>query len=384
MHLADDLQPEEELTTADRLWAVHWPLLIFATLIAAVGAAMLYSIAGGTTSPWAERHVVRFLLGLTLIFAIAAVPLRVWLALAYPLYAIGLTLLALVPLVGVEFGGAQRWLPLGPLTFQPSEIMKIVLILALARYFQWIPLDRLSHPSFLLPPLAMIVVPLILVLPQPDLGTSLLLAGAGVAILFLAGVSWFYFAGGLVLLAGAMPIIWANLRDYQKERVLTFLEPGRDPLGQGYQIFQSKIALGSGGMSGRGFMNGTQAQLDFLPEKHTDFIFTTLAEETGFVGSVVLLALYAGLFTLLFIMAARCANHFGRLIIAGVSVMIAMHTFVNMAMVTGIIPVVGAPLPLVSYGGTSMIATMVALGLAANAYGHRRSRISRRDMRALW
>lgn len=383
-HGFEPLHTQGDMTTADRLWSIHWPLIFCTAMIAAIGAAMLFSIAGGSTTPWAERHIVRLLIGLTLICLITAVPMRVWMALAYPAYAFGLGLLVLVALIGVEKGGAQRWLPLGALTFQPSEVMKIVLVLALARYFQWVPFDRLSRPLYVIIPLAMIAIPVALILKQPDLGTSTLLAGAGVAILFLAGVSWFYFVGGAVALAGLLPLIWANLHDYQKQRVFTFLEPERDPLGQGYQIFQSQIALGAGGVSGRGFMNGTQSQLDFLPEKHTDFIFTTFAEEMGFVGSVVLLALYSGLFLLLFIMAMRCASHFARLMAAGAAVMVALHTFVNMAMVTGLIPVVGAPLPLVSYGGTSMIATMIALGFASNAYAHRRVRIARRDMRALW
>ena len=361
-----------------------WLMLAVASAIAATGAVMLYSVAGGSFSPWAERHVLRFMAGIAGIFLIAAIPLRAWMALAYPIYLTALGLLVAVLISGQEIAGAQRWIAVAGISFQPAELMKVALILALAKYFQWIPMRRVSHPLWMVPPLVMTALPLALILKQPDLGTALLLTGTGLAILFLAGVSWYYFvAGSVVAIAGA-PLLWTQLHDYQRQRIMTFLDPDLDPLGKGYQIFQSKIAFGAGGVSGQGLMNGTQSQLDFLPEKHTDFIFTMLAEELGFVASVGLLALYGLLFVLLFVIASRCRSHFARLLAAGTGAMIFTHMFVNMAMVMGLLPVVGAPLPLVSYGGTAMFSTLFALGLAANAAVHREEFFDRKRLHPLW
>jgi len=320
---------------------------------------------------------------LAVVFAISAVPLRALMSAAYPSYLLALAVLAAVPLFGLEMGGAQRWLSIGGVVFQPAEMMKVALILALARYFQWVPLNRVSHPLWTLIPVLMIALPLALILDQPDLGTAILVAGAGLSILFLAGVSWHYFAAGVLAVVGGAPLLWSQLHDYQRQRILVFLEPDRDPLGKGYQIFQSKIAFGSGGVSGQGLTNGTQSQLDFLPEKHTDFISTMLAEELGFFGSVSLLVLYAVLFLILFVIAARCRSHFARLLAAGTGTMIFIHMFVNMAMVMGLLPVVGAPLPLVSYGGTSMFSVLVAIGLAVNASVHRAQAFERTEIHPL-
>jgi len=375
---------KRQFKLTEKLILINWPFLLLIAAITSFGVAALYSVAGGALDPWASRHVVRFCLGLALLFAVAVSDIRWWLRAAYPLYLVALILLALVMVIGVESGGAKRWLGYGELTFQPSEMMKIALILALARYYQWLPPEKVSWPHALLVPLAMIGAPVLLALAQPDLGTAMLFAVVGSGLLFLAGVSWIYYLGGVVGVIVVLPHIWERLHDYQKERVLTFIDPERDPLGSGYHILQSKIAIGSGGLMGKGFMQGTQAQLNFLPEKHTDFIFTMFAEEMGFIGAASLLALY--LLVLLFIayMALRCRSSFARLVAAGIGLCLFTYVFINVAMVTGLVPVVGVPLPLVSYGGTSMVTMMVGLGFVLNAHVNRQVRIRREELGPLW
>ncbi|MEQ1719059.1 MAG: rod shape-determining protein RodA, partial [Hyphomicrobium sp.] len=345
-----------------KLWHVHWPVVLVAGLIAAIGCAALYSVAGGSFQPWAERHAMRFLVAVAILLTMSMVRPQVWLRASYPAYVLALAALALVPLVGTEALGARRWLDLAGVTFQPSELMKLALIAALARYYQWLPLDRVSRPQWMVIPLLMIAVPVVLTLRQPDLGTAVLFAVVGMTLMFLAGVSVFYFLAGGAGAVAAMPLIWASLHEYQRRRIETFLNPDLDPLGAGYHIAQSKIAIGSGGLSGKGYLLGTQSQLDFVPEKHTDFIVTILGEEWGFAGLAVLLVLFAVLLLLIISMAWRCQNRFGRLVIAGSAVSLFVYVFINVAMVTGLVPVVGIPLPLVSYGGTSMLTLMIGLG----------------------
>jgi rod shape determining protein RodA len=359
-----------ELTIGQKLLRVHWVSLAVMALITSIGLASLYSIADGSFSPWAERHVVRFLAGLGFILLMAVIPREVWLTLAYPGYLVAVLLLAAVMFFGSEAGGARRWLSIGGVTFQPSEFMKVGLIVALARYYQWCG-PRMSQPLMVIPPLCLIAAPVGLTLLQPDLGTAVLLVVLGVGLMFLAGVHILYFLGSGLLVGAMLPYVWSSLHDYQRKRVEVFLNPEGDPLGAGYHIAQSKIALGSGGMTGRGFMQGTQSQLNFLPEKRTDFIFTMFAEEWGFVGSTVLLVLFGLLILMLLIMAARCVSPFARLVIAGTSGMIFIYMFINVAMVSGLVPVVGVPLPLVSYGGTSMMTIMLSMGLAMCVYVHR-------------
>ena len=376
--------PAPKLNLSKKLLLLNWPFLLLVTAIVLVGAAALYSVAGGSLDPWASRHVVRFCFGLALLFAVAFSDIRWWLRGAYPLYLAALLLMLLVPLIGVESGGARRWLGYGEFSFQPSEMMKMALVLALARYYQWLPPEKIWRPDALIPPALMIGLPLLLALAQPDLGTALLFAVIGAGLLFLAGVSWFYFGAVIVGIVVALPHAWEKLHDYQRERVLTFIDPERDPLGSGYHILQSKIAIGSGGFAGKGFMQGTQAQLNFLPEKHTDFIFTMFAEEMGFIGAVALLALY--LLTLVFItyMALRCRSTFARLVAAGMGLCLFTYVFINVAMVTGLVPVVGVPLPLVSYGGTSMLTMIVGLGFVLNAHVNRKVTFRREEAGALW
>ena len=357
---------------------LNWPLALLLVAAAAVGFVMLTSVAGGTLSTWAEPQMKRFALGLVGMVAVAMVPIWFWRNMSLLAYLVSLALLVAVALIGVEGKGAQRWLDLGAMRIQPSELAKITLVMMLAAYYDWLPVSRVSRPLWVLLPVGLILVPVGLVLRQPDLGTSLLLVLGGGAMMFLAGVHWAYFATLLALGAGAVAAVvmsrgtdWQLLETYQYRRIDTFLDPGTDALGAGYHITQSKIALGSGGWTGRGFMQGTQSRLNFLPEKHTDFIFVTLAEEFGFVGSVWLLALYG--LIVVFCVAAALANRdrFSSLLILGVAMTFFLYFTVNMAMVTGLIPVVGVPLPLVSYGGSAMLVLMLGFGLVQSAHVHK-------------
>jgi len=353
---------------SDRIWSVYWPLIVLIVCIATLGIIALWSVAGGSFTPYAERQTLRFLFGLALLFAISAVPIRIWMTMAYPAYLAALVALIAVWQVGFEMGGAKRWINLGGFSVQSSELMKVALVLMLARYYQMLPPSKVSHPFWVGLPLVFIIIPIALVLKQPDLGTAILIASVGLTMMFLAGVSWFYWIALSIGGAISAPYIWETLRPYQKERVLTFLDPDRDPLGAGYHILQSKIALGSGGFSGRGLMQGTQSQLNFLPERHTDFLFAVFAEEAGFAGAASLLGLYLVTALVLMSMAVRCKSQFARLLASGAAIALIIYTIVNVAMVIGMLPVVGAPLPLFSYGGTSMLTTMVLIGLAMSAY----------------
>jgi rod shape determining protein RodA len=375
--------PDEPRTIAQKLMSVHWPVLIVTCLIAGIGMASLYSVAGGQFNPWAERHALRFVIGLAMVMVIAVVSLRFWITLAYPVYFLALGLLALVPVLGVDVLGARRWIAFAGVQFQPSELMKVALVLMLARYYQWLPANLVSRPKWVVLPLLAIMAPVALTLKQPDLGTAVLFAAVGLALMFLAGVSVLYFIGGAVAIGLGFPLIKSRLHDYQLRRIEIFLDPDKDPLGAGYHITQSKIALGSGGLSGKGYMQGTQSQLNFLPEKHTDFIFTMFGEEWGFIGVVWLLVFYGVLLMLILSMAFSCRNQFGRLLIAGAALVIFIYAFINMAMVTGLVPVVGVPLPLVSYGGTSMTTIMFGVGLAMCGFVHRNTSIRRQDLGAI-
>jgi rod shape determining protein RodA len=312
-----------------------------------------------------------------LAIVIALVDIKKLFKISYPIYGIVLLLLVAVEIVGEINKGAQRWIDLGIVQLQPSELMKLALVLALARYFHAAYLDEVRRPLFLVPPVLMILLPVALVLKQPDLGTALMLGMIGTAMLFLGGVALWKFLAAGALAAAALPIAWSHLHDYQRQRVYTFLDPESDPLGAGYHIIQSKIAIGSGGLWGRGYLQGSQAQLSFLPEKHTDFAFTMLAEEAGFVGAVAVLALVLAITLAGTAIALRAESHFGRLLAAGVTCNFTLYAVINVAMVTGLIPVVGVPLPLVSYGGTAMLTVMIGLGLLLNAQVNRDTPIPR-------
>jgi rod shape determining protein RodA len=322
---------------------------------------------------------VRFVIGLVLMLAVAVIDIRIWLRYAYVIYLTGLGLLVAVELGGLAGMGAQRWIHLGLITIQPSELMKLAIVLALARYFHSGSVDDIRRPLFLVVPLIMVAMPSALVLRQPDLGTALMLIISGAVIFFLAGVRLLQF--GLVGLLGLVsaPVVWQFLHAYQKKRVLSFLNPENDPLGAGYHIIQSKIALGSGGVFGKGFLLGTQSHLNFLPEKQTDFIFTMLAEEFGLVGGLALLGLYVLLLIYGFAISLRCRNQFGRLLGMGVTTIFFLYVFINIAMVMGLLPVVGVPLPLISYGGTAMVTLLFGFGLLMCVYIHRDVSIGRRS-----
>ncbi|MDJ0823040.1 MAG: rod shape-determining protein RodA [Paracoccaceae bacterium] len=357
---------------------LNWPLIVLLTAVASIGFLMLYSVAGGSFSPWAEPQMKRYALGMTLMFIVAMVPIWFWRNVAFLAYSVAFVLLIAVELFGTVGMGAQRWIDLGFMRLQPSELMKITLVMLLAAYYDWLPIQKTSRPLWVLLPVLIILLPTALVLGQPDLGTAILLLTAGGLMMFLAGVHWAYFAS--VVAAGGAGIWavlqsrgteWQLLKDYQFRRIDTFLDPSSDPLGAGYHITQAKIAMGSGGWTGRGFMQGTQSRLNFLPEKHTDFIFNTLAEEFGFIGGVSLLLLYVLVLIFCITSALQNRDRFASLMTLGIGLTFFLFFAVNMSMVMGLAPVVGVPLPLVSYGGSAMLVLMVAFGLVQSAHIHR-------------
>lgn len=357
---------------------VNWALVVLLAATASIGFLMLYSVAGGRLEVWAEPQMKRFAVGMVGMLAIGFVPIWFWRNVSALAYFGALVLLVAVELFGDIGKGAQRWLDLGPIRLQPSELMKVSLVLFLAAYYDWLDIRKVSRPLWVLIPVAIILVPTFLVLKQPDLGTAIMLLAGGGFVMFVAGVSFWYFGTVVALVVALVFTVfesrgteWQLIKDYQFRRIDTFLDPGSDPLGAGYNITQAQIALGSGGWAGKGFMQGTQSRLNFLPEKHTDFIFTTLAEEFGFIGAVSLLVLY--LLILVFCISSALANRdrFSALLIFGIAGTFFLFFTVNMGMVTGLMPVVGAPLPLVSYGGTAMIILLAAFGLVQSAHIHR-------------
>ncbi|WP_204115473.1 rod shape-determining protein RodA [Shimia biformata] len=357
---------------------LNWPLILLIMAVASTGFLMLYSVAGGSFSPWVEPQLKRFVMGLVLMLFVAMVPIWFWRNISVVAYLGTLVLLILVEIMGSVGMGAQRWIDLGFMRLQPSELMKITLVMLLAAYYDWLPLPRTSRPIWVAIPVLIILIPTALVLRQPDLGTSILLLAGGGMVMFMAGVHWAYFAAVIGMGVGLVTAVfqsrgteWQLLKDYQYRRIDTFLDPASDPLGAGYHITQSKIALGSGGWTGRGFMQGTQSRLNFLPEKHTDFIFTTLAEEFGFVGAFSLLSLYALIVVFCIASALMNRDRFSSLLTLGIAATFFLFFAVNMSMVMGLAPVVGVPLPLVSYGGSAMLVLMVAFGLVQSAHVHR-------------
>jgi rod shape determining protein RodA len=356
----------------------HWPLALLLAAVSCAGFLMLFSVSGGNFSQWAEPQLIRFGIGIVAMIIIGFTPISVWRSLSVPAYIIGLALLVFVEYFGSTGKGAQRWIDLGFMQLQPSELMKIALVMVIALYYDWLDEYRVSKPQWLLPPLLLTAIPMAFVLNQPDLGTAILLAGGAGVVMLLAGVSLWYFAGAIGSIAGLVwAVIWSKgtefqiLKDYQYRRIETFLDPSSDPLGSGYHITQSKIALGSGGFSGRGYMEGTQSRLNFLPEKHTDFIFTTLAEEFGFMGGMTLLVLYILIILCCYVTAMQNRNRYASLLTLGVAATFFFYFSVNMLMVMGLAPVVGVPLPLVSYGGSAMLVLLGAFGLVQSAHIHR-------------
>jgi rod shape determining protein RodA len=365
------------LSWNEKLLEINWPLVLVIGVIACIGFAMLYSVAGGHFSPWASKQMMRFCIGLVLLLAAAMVDIRVWMALAYPLYALCLVLLVVVQVAGHTGLGAQRWIDLGPIQLQPSELMKIALVLALSRFLHGLGVEDVSKPFRLLIPLAMIGIPAALVLMQPNLGTATILVMDGISLLFLAGLSWWWILPTVGAVAAAVPIGWQFLHDYQKRRVLTFLNPQNDALGAGWNISQAEIAIGSGGVTGKGFLQGTQSQLNFLPEKETDFIFTSVGEEFGLLGCIGLLLLFAVVIGYGVRIAMSSRSQFGRLLALGLTLNFFFYVMINGLMVMGLIPVVGIPMPLLSYGGTAMLTVMFGFGVLMSVHVHRLVEIPR-------
>lgn len=361
-----------------KLLYLNWPIVFLLIAVACAGFLMLFSVAGGSTEPWMGRQLERFIAGMIMMLMVAMVPIWFWRNVAGAAYGIALVLLVAVEFVGVERNGSQRWLDLGVMDLQPSELMKITLVMLLAAYYDWLPTNKTSRPLWVLIPIILILVPTYLILKQPDLGTSLLLLIGGAAVMFVAGVHWAYFASVLATgVAGIVAVFrskgtpWQILQDYQYRRIDTFLDPSNDPLGAGYHITQAKIAFGSGGWTGRGFMQGTQSRLNFLPEKHTDFIFTTLAEEFGFIGAITLLTLYVLIVVFCVASAMTNKDRFAALLTLGVAMTFFLFFAINMAMVTGLAPVVGVPLPMVSYGGSAMLVLLLGFGMVQSAHVHK-------------
>jgi len=369
-----DAQP----TIRQKLLRLNWELVLLIVLTASIGFAMLYSAANGNFDPWASRQISRFSVGLAMMLVVALIDIRFWLRASYPIYGLCLALLAAVEIMGSIGMGAQRWLDLGFFQLQPSEVMKIAVILALARYFHGFDVDEAGRLRNLWIPVLIVVAPIALVLRQPDLGTAMVVAMVGGSMFWLGGARLWQFGVVAAGVAAAVPVAWQFLHAYQKQRIFTFLNPENDPLGSGYHILQSKIALGSGGMFGKGFLEGTQSHLNFLPEKQTDFIFTMLAEEFGLIGGVGLIALYGLLIAYGIFIAFRCRGQFARLLAMGLSVNFFLYVFINIAMVMGILPVVGVPLPLISYGGTAMLTVLIGFGLIMSCWLHRDMHINRR------
>lgn len=354
---------QRQRSLLQRVRGLNWLMIAILVSIAGIGCAMLYSVAGGDWSPWASRQALRFGMAFVLMLAIAVTNLRFWMAFAYPAFYIGLLMLIAVEFIGTTGMGGMRWLDLGVIRVQPSELMKVAVVLALARYYHGVSLEEARKLKSLIIPAFLIFVPSVLIIRQPDLGTTILLVAGGIAIIFMAGMkSWLFWLGGIGGIA-AIPIGWRFLHDYQKDRVLIFLNPERDPLGAGYQITQAKIAAGSGGMFGKGYLNGTQSHLNFLPEMKTDFIFSVLLEEFGMMGGAIIISLYMILLTYALMVAVSCRNQFGRLLAMGLAFTLFLYVFINIGMVMGLLPVVGVPLPMVSYGGSAMLTMMIAYGL---------------------
>jgi rod shape determining protein RodA len=364
------LRPEPSFGFGSKFWSVNWLYVVLLCALAGVGYVAQYS-AGGGPKAYANDHIIRFCGSLVMMLAIAMIDIRWIEKLAWPLYFVALGLLGAVLRFGHVGKGAERWINLAGIQWQPSELMKIALVVALASWFRKADRDQLGHPLFLLPPVLAILVPMGLILKEPNLGTAFITGVLGVTVFIAAGVRLWILGGGLAAVAAALPVAYHHLHDYQRARITTFLHPESDPLGAGYNIIQSKIALGSGGMWGKGFMQGTQGHLNFLPEKQTDFIFTIIGEEFGMMGSFAVLALLAVIVGGAFAMALRIRHQFGRLLGVGLATNIFMYVFVNLAMVMGVIPVGGVPLPLVSHGGSAMITVMFGFGLLMSAWVHR-------------
>ena len=367
-------RPGERERLSVKLAQIDWRFTALLCVIAGIGALMLYSVGKLSWEPWAAKHLIRFGVCIVLMLGLSLVSLKWWFRLSYPVYFLALLMLAMVEIPGLGYTamGATRWLDIGVTRIQPSEIMKIGLVLGLARWYHSATAQEARFHWKLIVPAAMVGMPFILVAHQPDLGSAMLIGLTGGAIMFMAGLSWkIIAAGGLAAVVTVPPYILFGMHEYQRHRILTFLNPEGDPSGSGYHIMQSKIALGSGGLLGKGYGLGSQSQLEFLPEKHTDFIFAAVSEEFGFVGSFTVIATYVAIILIALRIASLSHSHFGRLGAAGMTATFALYVLINGAMVMGLAPVVGVPMPLLSYGGTVMVTVMIGFGLVMSTRVHR-------------
>ena len=355
---------QSRLTFRDKVFAMDYILIISILILGIISMFAMYSTDGGNFAYHTSSHILRFIVFFFLFLIISFFQVRFWFQSSTLIYLIFFLLLLGVKYFGLTSSGSQRWINLYVINLQPSELMKIGLILFLAKYYHRIPVAEINQPKYLLLPLAALIAPVLLVVSQPDLGTAILIATGGIIVAWLAGIKFKFFAYISILFLALAPIAISFLKPYQKERILTFLNPDRDPLGAGYQIIQSKIAIGSGGLFGKGFLNGSQSYLDFLPEKHTDFIFTLFSEEFGFFGSVFILLLYSLILSRIIKIGHETRSNFGKLYCYGFAGAFFIYVVVNMGMVLGLLPIVGAPLPIMSYGGSSMLAIMIGLGIA--------------------
>ena len=363
-------------STIAKLQSINYPLLVLIIILFFIGLAALYSISNGNFYSWPLKHSQRFILGLIIFFMVILFDLRIIFGYAYVIFFLSIISLAVIPLIGIESNGATRWISIAGISLQPSEFVKYTLILALAKYFHSINNDS-NFIKTLIIPLIITTIPVLLVITQPDLGTALIILLGGISLFWISGLSYKYFIVGGFAIICSLPVLWQYLKEYQKDRVLTFFNPERDPLGNGYHIMQSKIALGSGGIFGKGYMEGTQSHLNFLPEMQTDFIFTMLGEEFGFLGTLILLLIYAALIMISIRLALKSRSLFSKYLSLGVCNVFFIYVFVNIGMVTGLLPVVGVPLPFISYGGSSMLAVMFGFGLLMNCYINRNTIIEK-------
>ena len=371
-------RPGERDRLSVKVREIDWTLIVLLSVVAGTGVAMLYSIAGGHWQPWAADQLIRYAVVLVMALGLALVHPKWWFRAAYPMYAVLLLMVMAVDFtpLGYVAGGARNWLNLGFIRIQPAEFMKLGLVLALARWYHNQTAQEARFSWKLIVPAAMIGVPFLLVAKQPDLGSAMIIGLTGAAVMFVAGLSWKIIAtGGVIAAVGTPLFVMFGMHDYQRNRVLTFLDPTKDPSGTGYNIIQSKIALGSGGVLGKGYGLGSQSQLEFLPERHTDFIFSTVAEEFGFVGSFSLLLCYVGIILIGLRIASLSHSHFGRIAASGMVAFFALFVLINGAMVMGLAPVVGVPMPLLSYGGSSMMTIMFGFGLVLSTRVHRYSEL---------
>lgn len=341
-------------------------LLSIIVLLCIIGTTMQYSAGGGHWNPYAFSYIIKSIIAIIILFLVYKIDLKIIFLVTDAFYILSLLVLFLVDVIGETRLGAQRWIDLGIFVIQPSEIMKIAIILMLAKHFHKFSISQVGKLRFYIPPIIISILPFVLVFLQPDLGTGVIILSISFTLFYLSGFRTMYFFIISSLLILTLPLIWLLLHDYQKNRILTFINPERDPLGTGYHIIQSKIGIGSGGFTGKGYLSGTQSQLDFLPEKQTDFIFTLLSEEFGFIGGVFLIILYSSIIFIGYQMAVKCQHRFGQMVIVGCITMLFVYVFINIGMVSGLLPVVGVPLPLISYGGTSMVTNMVGFGLILN------------------